>query len=138
MPWPRAGRVCQTRRPCLNRVKNGSVRARAARPFYPQEQISLACPGMSVWCHKQPHALQETASLSVGSNRSYPQKRGLRESNLRILPQGAELLFQSGHFSGPVRNDCRIFGKEKTALLKIASGRTDSIHIIISILVSFD
>jgi hypothetical protein len=51
---------------------------------------------------------------------------------------GAELLFQSGHFSGPVRNDCRIFGKEKTALLKVASGRTDSIHIITPILVSFD
>jgi hypothetical protein len=31
-------------------VKNGSVRARAARPFYPQEQTSSACPGMSVWC----------------------------------------------------------------------------------------
>jgi hypothetical protein len=31
-------------------VKNGSVRARAARPFCPQEQISSACPGMSVWC----------------------------------------------------------------------------------------
>ncbi len=31
-------------------VKNGSVRARAARPFYPQEQTTLACPGMSVWC----------------------------------------------------------------------------------------
>jgi hypothetical protein len=25
------------------RVKNGSVRARAARPFYPQEQTSSAC-----------------------------------------------------------------------------------------------
>jgi hypothetical protein len=48
------------------------------------------------------------------------------------------LLFQSGHFSGPVRNDCRIFGEEKTVLLKIASARTDSIHIVISILVSFD
>src|SRR5450631_2260581 len=32
-------------------VKNRGIRARAARPFYPQEQISLACPGMSVWCH---------------------------------------------------------------------------------------
>jgi hypothetical protein len=31
-------------------VKNGSVRARAARPFYPQEQTSSACPSMSVWC----------------------------------------------------------------------------------------
>ncbi len=30
--------------------KNGSVRARAARPFYPQEQTSSACPDMSVWC----------------------------------------------------------------------------------------
>jgi hypothetical protein len=33
-------------------VKNGSVRARAARPFYPQEQTSSACPGMSVWCQR--------------------------------------------------------------------------------------
>ena len=32
--------------------QNGSVRARAARPSYPQEQISSACPGMSVWCQK--------------------------------------------------------------------------------------
>jgi hypothetical protein len=36
--------------PCLKWVKNGGVQARAARPFYPQEQTSSACPGMSVWC----------------------------------------------------------------------------------------
>jgi hypothetical protein len=34
-------------------VKNGSVRVRAARPFYPQQQTSSACPGMSVWCQFQ-------------------------------------------------------------------------------------
>jgi hypothetical protein len=33
-------------------VKNGSVQARAARPFYPQEQMPSACPGMSVWCQR--------------------------------------------------------------------------------------
>src|SRR5450631_4944328 len=37
-------------------VKNGSVRARVARPFYPQEQTSSACPGMSVWCHNRTFA----------------------------------------------------------------------------------
>src|SRR5260370_15451052 len=37
-------------------VKNGSVRARAARPFYPQEQTQSACPSMSVWCHKRSSA----------------------------------------------------------------------------------
>src|SRR5450631_3174196 len=30
-----------------------SVRARAAHPFYPQEQTSSACPGMSVWCQER-------------------------------------------------------------------------------------
>jgi hypothetical protein len=35
-------------------VKNGRVRARAARPFYPQEQTSSACPSMSVWCRPNP------------------------------------------------------------------------------------
>jgi hypothetical protein len=30
--------------------KNGSARARAARPFYPQVQTSSACPSMSLWC----------------------------------------------------------------------------------------
>src|ERR1700682_5695943 len=34
-------------------IKNGNVRARAARPFYPQEQTSSACPGMSVWCQER-------------------------------------------------------------------------------------
>ena len=29
------------------------ARVRAARPFYPQEQTSLACPGMSVWCQRR-------------------------------------------------------------------------------------
>src|SRR3982074_1783784 len=37
-------------RQCRLSVKNGSVRARAARPFYPLEQTSSACPSMSVWC----------------------------------------------------------------------------------------
>jgi hypothetical protein len=42
-------------------VKNGSVRARAARPFYPQVQTSSPGPGMSVWCqmltsHPRPEA----------------------------------------------------------------------------------
>jgi hypothetical protein len=32
--------------------KNGNVRARAARLFYPQVQTSSACPGMSVWCQR--------------------------------------------------------------------------------------
>src|ERR1700730_3418167 len=41
------------------RVKNGSVRARATRRFYPQEQTWLACPGMSVWCHEETHAPQQ-------------------------------------------------------------------------------
>jgi hypothetical protein len=31
-------------------VKNGSVQARAARLFYPQEQTSSAGASMSVWC----------------------------------------------------------------------------------------
>jgi hypothetical protein len=30
--------------------KNRRVRARAARPFYPQEQTSSACPSMSGLC----------------------------------------------------------------------------------------
>jgi hypothetical protein len=34
-------------------VKNRGARVRAARPFYSQEQISSACPGMSVWCQNQ-------------------------------------------------------------------------------------
>src|SRR5712664_193226 len=34
-------------------VQNGSVRARAARPLYPQEQTSSACASMSVWCQQR-------------------------------------------------------------------------------------
>ena len=90
---------------------------------------------MSGSCHEETHALQQNASLCVGSNRRYPQKA----SSVREKPynpsQGAELLFQSGHFSGRVRNDCHIVGQEKTTMLKVASRRTDSIHIVISILV---
>src|SRR5216684_1127960 len=41
----------------VSKVKNGSVRARAARPFYPQEQTSSACPGMSVWCRTRTSSL---------------------------------------------------------------------------------
>jgi hypothetical protein len=37
----------------MRATKNGSVRVRAARLFYPQEQTSSARPGMSVWCHEQ-------------------------------------------------------------------------------------
>ena len=48
-------------------VKNGSVRARAARRFYPQVQTSSACPGMSVWCHKQSSCAGRTAT-SCGTN----------------------------------------------------------------------
>jgi hypothetical protein len=40
-----------------------SVRARAARPFYPQEQISSACPGMSIKCHEETHAPQQLPAL---------------------------------------------------------------------------
>jgi hypothetical protein len=35
-----------------NLAQKRSVRARAARRFYPQEQTSSARPGMSVWCQK--------------------------------------------------------------------------------------
>src|SRR5258706_9915463 len=46
-------------------VKNGSVRTRAARPFYPQEQTSSACPGMSVWCQYQTLAAKNLLSRDV-------------------------------------------------------------------------
>src|SRR5450755_70263 len=49
--------------------ENRSVRARAARPFYPQVQTSSACPGMSVWCQNQTRAPQQASlvQLSRGS-----------------------------------------------------------------------
>jgi hypothetical protein len=54
---------------CRSWVKNGSVRARAARPFYPQEQTSSACPGMPVWCHFRTHAPQQNCiSYSITSS----------------------------------------------------------------------
>src|SRR5260370_26909458 len=49
-------------------VKNGSVRARAARPFYPQEQTSSACTDMSVWCHFRTHAPQQVNDHSITSS----------------------------------------------------------------------
>jgi hypothetical protein len=42
-------------------VKNGSARVRAARPFYPQEQTSSACPNMSVWCQAEMHMCELVA-----------------------------------------------------------------------------
>jgi hypothetical protein len=51
--------------------KNGSVRARVARPSYPQEQTSSACPGKSVWCQEETHALQQTASLCLVRHRDF-------------------------------------------------------------------
>jgi len=55
-PTPMAARI--QRREVRSGSKNGSVWARAARPFYPQEQTSSACPGMSVWCQQRTHAPQ--------------------------------------------------------------------------------
>jgi hypothetical protein len=53
---------------CLKAAKNGSVRARAARPFYPQVQTSSACPGMSVWCQLLTHAPQQQGVLLITSS----------------------------------------------------------------------
>jgi hypothetical protein len=60
------------------RVKNGSVRARAARPFYPQDQTSSACPDMSVWCHEQTWSIAEVAKRKAA-------RRRLLKSDLIIL-----------------------------------------------------
>ena len=38
--------------PKMSEMGCRKCRARAARPFYPQEQTSSACPGMSVWCQR--------------------------------------------------------------------------------------
>src|SRR4030088_827853 len=54
--------------PHLDSTQNGSVRARAARPFYPQVQTSSACPSMSVWCH-EPTSLQAAILVRLLSGR---------------------------------------------------------------------
>jgi hypothetical protein len=49
--------------------QNGSVRARAARLFYPQVQTSSACSGMSVWCHDRKCGPQGIAPNVQGRRR---------------------------------------------------------------------
>jgi hypothetical protein len=54
------------------------------------------------------HRSKQRPYALVATNVTY------KASSVREQPynpsQGAELLFQSGHFSGRVRNDCHIFG----------------------------
>src|SRR5450631_1719497 len=58
--------------------KNGSVRARAARRFYPQEPTSSACPGMSGWCQFPPPARPPGHSPEEGSARASALRHPLR------------------------------------------------------------
>src|SRR5260370_29994904 len=51
-------------------VKNGNVRACAARPFYPQEQTSSACPCMSVWCQHETCQPAEFDLATVGCSKT--------------------------------------------------------------------
>jgi hypothetical protein len=53
-------------------VKNGSVRARVARPFYPQEQTSSACPGMPVWCQLLTNRYRREYRLPSSDYGMYP------------------------------------------------------------------
>src|SRR5450432_1555854 len=59
-------------------VKNGSVRARAARPFYPQVQTSSACPSRSVWCHERKSRLHKLPKekMPEGGCQFKPDDRG--------------------------------------------------------------
>ena len=72
---------------CLSWVKNGSVRARAARPFYPQEQTSSACPGMSVWC-QQPTLFDQFKNARIAAavpfHQAFQQTVGLHAHPLHV------------------------------------------------------
>jgi len=71
-------------------VKNGSVRARAARPFYPQEQTSSACPGMSVWCQKRKWLLLHSINSSVGQEVSEDvESTGIVDTITQTVPEGS-------------------------------------------------
>jgi hypothetical protein len=63
---------------CPPGVKNGSVRARAARPFYPQEQTSSACPQ-----HVRLVPLNEPASAGGAGG----DRRAYGSENLSPMPQ---------------------------------------------------
>jgi hypothetical protein len=64
-------------------VKNGSVRARAARPFYPQEQISSARLGVSVWCQQQTKkAATFDAVWRFGGHHTHPYVSGSDVKNV--------------------------------------------------------
>src|SRR6266481_10081707 len=85
-------------------VKNGSARVRAARPFYPQEQTSSACPGMSVWCQHLHKRAGSGARPFEGANISPSEKHaGAMDEFMRefaaLEPQPPELqqLFRTVH-----------------------------------------
>jgi hypothetical protein len=69
--------------------KNGSVGARAGRPFYPQEQILLACANMSVWCQRtkslRSSPLRGSKSREAGSRSRGASDSGLASINSRIV-----------------------------------------------------
>jgi hypothetical protein len=62
-------------------VKNGSVWARAASRFYPQEQISSACPGMSAWCPYSRAAQACRGAKRSGLSRASPIKARRRQAD---------------------------------------------------------
>jgi hypothetical protein len=77
-------------------VKNGSVQARAARPFYPQEQTSSACPGMSVWCHIRTYAPQQSCRYSITSSARAMIAGGIATPSVLAVLR----LIASSNFSG--------------------------------------
>jgi hypothetical protein len=51
--------------------QNGSVRARTALPFYPQNRTSSACPGMSVWCQFRQQPIETNEYHSVDGTEGF-------------------------------------------------------------------